>query len=205
MAPRRREERRHPVSFPSPAAVRRSCSQRARRRPRRTLQHDRRKCHPHGLPRLLSLQDCHKESWTRATVRPRSRLRQLNDHRAVPPTADEHLLPPGRRRGSTQQARLHRRLPEAKGGSEACGSHPLVGMHGESDLSRCRHRGQYHGAFTCFLHKHLRRDKAAPRGVLLRKARSSLEHNRFPQPEAGAEAGANRSSRAADCAMQRIA
>jgi hypothetical protein len=58
---------------------------------------------------------------------------------------------------------------------------------GESDLSRCRHRGQYHGEFTCFLHKHLRRDKAAPRGVLLRKARSSLERNRFPQPEAGAE------------------
>ncbi len=41
--------------------------------------------------------------------------------------------------------------------------------------------GRYHGAFTYYLHKHLRRDKTVSRERLLQKVRSSLEHNSFPQ------------------------
>ena len=41
--------------------------------------------------------------------------------------------------------------------------------------------GRFHGAFTYYLHKHLRREKNATREVLLKKVRSSLEHNRFTQ------------------------
>ncbi len=41
--------------------------------------------------------------------------------------------------------------------------------------------GRFHGAFTYYLHKHLRREKEASRDVLLKKVRSSLEHNQFTQ------------------------
>jgi len=41
--------------------------------------------------------------------------------------------------------------------------------------------GRFHGAFTYYLHKHLRQEKDASREVLLQKVRSSLEHNQFTQ------------------------
>ena len=66
--------------------------------------------------------------------------------------------------------------------SKTSGAHTLwSGCRADQTSADALIGQRFHGAFTYYLHKHLRRDRTVPRELLLRKVRSSLEHNRFSQ------------------------